>query len=292
MNNIKWLYTFCKVAELGSFSKAAEYLHQPKSRVSRSISKLEESLKTQLIIRTTRRFSLTESGTHLYERINPILNNLNNEIVRIESNSELVSGTLNISAPEDIGQFLLPEIVYGYRAIYPNVGINLHLSNDYIDFSKKNIDLAFRIGNLKDSSLVQTKLAKIKLVFVGSTKYFEKNGIPKDKDDLLNHKMIFFSSNGKIETFNTIKKVPSNAFSCSSFPLIYKLICQDYGIGIVPEIFCKENESKGIVQRVLTTITTPPSNLQIVYPQNKNLAKKVRTFLDYTKEKIKTDIMV
>ncbi len=285
MNNLNLLSTYCKVVELGSFSKAAIFLQQPKSRVSRAISRLEDSLNTHLIKRTTRQFSLTESGVRLFERIQPLIRELENELARIESSarSDEISGTLTISAPEDFGQFILGDMIKAFRIIHPNLGIKVHLTNEFLDFAKHNIDLAIRFVRLTDSPLVQAKFGEVKMILVASTKYLQKFGTPKKVEDLAEHKLIFFLTNNGTITLGAIKAPLPNSISCNSFPMLFNMVKSDQGIGLVPDFLCKEELKGGEVQRVLVSHEPSATSFHIVYPQSKALPKRVREFIDFAK---------
>lgn len=286
-NNINLLVTYCKVVELGSFTKAADFLHQPKSRISRSITSLENAMNLHLINRTTRSFSLTDDGKQLYDRISPLLSEMSSELNRIESKSDEISGSLKISAPEDIGQYLLVDLLSEYQKVFPKVSVQLHLSNHYVDFTTENIDVAFRVGNLKDSSLIHKKLAKVQLIFVAATSYINQFGSPKNIEDLEKHKVIYFMNKNKLEPSKLFGKSSEAKFASSSFAYIYKAIRQGHGVGLVPEFFCTEDLRAGNLQRILTQVTVPHSTLQIVYPQSKNVPMKTKSFIDFAAKKIK-----
>lgn len=287
MQDLNLLKTFCKVAHLGSFSKAALELKQPKSRVSRAISRLEDSLKTQLIMRTTRSFSLTDQGQKLFTRLKPLLDDLALELNRIDAQSEEVSGLIRITAPDDVAQYLLAGAIQRFNDLYPRVQFSLELSNDVKDLTSDNFDIAFRLGKLKDSTYVQSLLKKINIIFLASSKYLSKNGTPKKKTDLLNHKVLVLHKNQSPMQIKGLSEQPSQFFSCSNFPFLYQMVKAGYGIGLVPDFYCvKEVESQSVVQ-LFSDWQVLKVNLHLVYPTKKNLPKRVRIFIDFVKNEFK-----
>ncbi len=284
--DLNLLKTFCKVAELGSFSKAALALKQPKSRVSRAISRLEESLKTSLIRRTTRAFSLTDQGHQFFQRLNPILTELNTEIQRLDAESEEVSGTLRITSPDDIALYLLERVIFDFSQLYPNVNFHIDLSNDILDLTSDNIDLAFRIGRLKDSTYIQSFLSDIHLVMVASQTYLDKKPKIKVKKDLLDHKFLLLGSNERSMKLKGLHQKPKNITTASQFPLLYNMVKAGHGIGVIPDFYCKNDINSGAVTQLFKDWNIMKTKLHLVYPSKKNLPKRVRLFIDFVKQEI------
>ena len=205
MNNNKIDYnllkTFFNVIQTGSFTKAAVFLNQPKSRVSRAISRLENQLGVELIRRTTRRISATSIGKEFYQNISPILNTLNKELIKVSNYQKEMTGMLRITAPQDIAQTLLAKIISSFITKYPNIQIQSLITNDLLDLTKENIDLSFRAGKLKDSNLIQKKLMNVNFIFVSSKNYIEKNGYPIRLSELNKFKFLSFKNMEQIWSF-------------------------------------------------------------------------------------------
>ena len=177
--DLNLLKTFSKVAELGSFTKAAEILKQPKSRVSRSITRLENKLNVQLLNRTTRVTSLTSSGKKLFSKLSTLIYKIEDELTGITNQNKQMSGKIKITTSQDVSQKFLTKIILEYRKLHPHVVFETIITNEFLDLNKENIDIAFRAGNLKDSSLIQKKFIKTKFILVCSKEYLIKHNQPK-----------------------------------------------------------------------------------------------------------------
>jgi LysR family transcriptional regulator for bpeEF and oprC len=229
------LKTFVKVSELGSFTKAAKILNQPKSRVSRAIARLESELDVQLVRRTTRKTTLTIPGQEFFQNISPLLNSIDNETIRVSNQQEEMSGTIRITASQDIGQTLVSKVISLYSSKYPRVQFETKITNDFLDLTKENIDIAFRAGKLKDSSLIQKKFISTHFIIVCSKKYVETFGAPTSLEDLDNHKFLSFKRLEK-DFFNK-SVILSPIVTTDSIPMLLNMILNNDGIGILPSFF-------------------------------------------------------
>ncbi len=153
-------YYFIKIVEAGNISKAAGILNEPKAKLSRNLALLESELGVQLVYRTTRQFKLTEAGMIFYQNSKDHLNALVAASTTLKDNDEQISGLLRITAPDDIGIHVVTRIINDFSAVYPLVQFDLIYTNDMLDIVKLGVDLAFRVGGLKDSSLIQKKSQK------------------------------------------------------------------------------------------------------------------------------------
>lgn len=281
--NLNLLKSFIKVAEFGSFTKAARHLHQPKSRVSRSVARLEEELNLELIKRTTRAISLTEAGKSLYQGTQGPLFQLERKMESLSSEGESISGTLSLSAPLDFGDSLLPQLICEFSKQYPDIKFKVFLSDSYVDLVSNDIDLALRVGNLKDSSLKQKRLTDAKLILVASPAYLSLRGSPKKWSELSGHEVhSFFNENQNDplgEIFQKYKFSP--AMRINSFPMLKQLACHSKGIVILPNTICKKELNEGTLVRVMPHWSHQKSPLQIVYSASRGLPLKTRTFIDF-----------
>ena len=275
------LKVFCKVSELGSFTKAAKILNQPKSRVSRAISRLENELDVQLIRRTTRKTSLTINGQEFYQNINPFLNCINNELIKVSNQQQEMSGTIRITASQDIGQTIVAQIISAFNSKHPNVHFETIITNDYLDLTKENIDIAFRAGKLQNSSLIQKKFMSTNFIIVCAKKYIEKYSAPLCLEDLQDHKFLSFKGmerslidNGKI--IKPIKPI----ITTDSIPMLLNMAFNGDGIVILPSFFCKEHIAAKTLIRLIPTWKSKTENLHILYPPSKNISDKVKTFVE------------
>ncbi|MCO4793486.1 MAG: LysR family transcriptional regulator [Bacteriovoracaceae bacterium] len=285
--NLNLLKTFIKVAELGSFTKAAKLLNQPKSRVSRTITRLEEDLRVELIKRSTRSISLTEAGLNLFQETRCLIADLESKIETITSEGEDITGVLSIAAPIDIGESFLSPLLNEFKQVHPNISFRIFLSDSYTDLTAYNIDVAIRVGNLKDSSLIQKKLVSSQLILAASSDYLHKMGTPKSLKDLKNHNVISFFNENQTDPLSEIYKKYSvePVYRVNSFPLIKDLISESSGIGIIPNTICKREFSSGKFIHILKQWAHEKSTIQLVYPPTKNIPPKTRAFVDFIYER-------
>lgn len=276
------LKVFSKVAELGSFTKAAKVLNQPKSRVSRAIARLENELDVQLIRRTTRKTSLTSSGEELYQNISPLLSGISNELIKVSNQQQEMSGEIRITASQDIGQTIVAKIISTYKEKYPHVHIHALITNEYLDLTKENIDIAFRAGKLVDSSLIQKKIIGASFVVVCTRKYLENYGTPSCLEDLHNHKFLSFKGIEREFFPKGLKLNPS--ITTDSIPMLLNMALNNDGITILPDFFCKEQIDDKKLVRLFPKWKSRTGNIQILYPPSKSISKRVKAFVEIANE--------
>lgn len=278
--NLNLLKIFVKVAELGSFTSAAKKLNQPKSNVSRAISRIEADLNVQLFKRTTRKISLTLAGNQFYQSIHPLLSKLSDELTNIRETQQKVSGLIRLTTSQDIAQTILSRILKEFMPVYPDVIFETIISNDFLDLTSENIDLAFRAGRLKDSNLVQRKLMKSAFILVCSPDYGNASGIPKNISALNQHRFLSFRGmESKVKTLNSVSIKP--VITSDSIPALLSLTQDGLGITMLPDYFCSDLLFKRQLVRVCPEWSSVAEPIQIVFPSVKNIPKRVRIFSEF-----------
>jgi len=184
---------FVRVVQAGSFSAAARQLGLPTSTVSTRVSRLERRLGTTLLQRTTRRLSLTEAGAAYFERSQQVLRDIEEMDLSVASQTQQPRGTLRVNAPVVFGTRHLSHFLAEYSARFPDVTIDLSLSDRFIDLVEEGADLAVRIGALGESTLVARRLCPIRLVICGSPAYFAKHGRPCTPAELAQHNCLGYT---------------------------------------------------------------------------------------------------
>jgi DNA-binding transcriptional LysR family regulator len=272
------LKTFSKVAELGSFTQAAKILNQPKSRVSRAIARLEDELGVELIRRTTRKSSLTRTGEEFYKNITPHLIEISNELTRVSDKQEEMTGTIRITTSDSFAQNTIAEIISVYNSKYPQVEFEMIITNDYLDLVKENIDLAFRAGKLKDSTLIQKKFIQTRFILVCSSSYIDKYSLMTSIGDLQSHKYLSFKPlESQLKAKGAIIK---SVLRTDSLTMLLKMALKGYGITVLPDFICQNYiDSKELI-RILPSWSSKSETSHILYPPTKNLSKKVKAFIE------------
>jgi DNA-binding transcriptional LysR family regulator len=287
--DLNLLKSFLAVAEHGSFTQAARRLKQPKSRVSRAIQRLESELGLQLLQRTTRQTRLTEAGLNLFQQNQPLLRQLEHNLQQAAEAHCSLSGTLHLTAPEDFAQAVLLPLMQRFRAQYPEIRFALHLGNTYLDLIGQQLDLAFRIGQLEDTSLMQRVLGQVSLILVAAPAYLNQaGGPPSDLAALKNFALLRFVNDNPYTGSNVLPEdiLPfhSSAFACNQFSLLYQLALSGQGIATLPDFYAREALASGQLVRVLPQWTGAPRNIHLLYPPTLSLPLRTRRLIDFVVE--------
>lgn len=280
------LVDFVKIIDFGNITRAAEGLGEPKAKLSRSLALLESELNVQLVYRTTRQFQLTDAGRELYRNAKPQLAELESALHGISHQKEKVEGLLRVTAADDIGSHLVTPLVAAFRRQYPSVDFELIYTNEYLDLVKLGVDLAFRVGNLKDSSMIRKVLGKTEMILVASPEYLAKAPALESLSDLAKHETIAFTGGDPgIWKFTsksgtqTVKVKPR--LHANHFPAIRDLALQHFGVAFVPRFLCERPLASGDLVSVLKSMRSEGFPLQIVMPGGKNPPLRIKRFFEF-----------
>jgi DNA-binding transcriptional LysR family regulator len=278
---------FEKVAKHNSFTGAADAMGLSKAMVSKHIASLESSLDVLLLNRTTRRISLTESGAAYLERVKQILSDIEETELAVSTLSSEPRGTLRVAAPTSFGAFHLARAIGGYKQIYPDVHIEIILTEQLQDLVEDGIDLAIRVGQLADSSLIAKRLGSARMIICGSPAYLERYGCPETPDDLTNHNCLISSLRTPASEWSFQKdnqqfsiRVSGDIRSNRGDALRIAAM-QDSGLVQLPTYMTGLDIEAGRLQAVLEGYEPPESPINALYQHRKHLSAKVRTFVDY-----------
>ena len=286
------LTVFAKVIEANGFSEAARRLHMPVSTVSRRVADLEHRLGVRLLERSTRSLRLTEIGSEVLEYAQRSAE-LSEAIDHIVSNHRAtVAGTLRLSSPPSISDCLLAPLVGAFQAAYPDVRVQVFVTDRIVDQIAEGVDLVFRVGDLKDSSLVARRILTYRHQLVASPVYLERCRPPKTPQDLLNHRLLAFSF-WRPEahwTFLHAKKHDRETLTFQPY-----LSMNDYaglaigllagvGIGDLPPLIQPELLRSGQLVEVMPRWRFRPFHLSVVHLGNRYLPRPVRVFKEFAAE--------
>lgn len=272
------MFTFVKVVEEGSFTSAAKALGMPKSTVSRQVARLEDRLGVRLLHRTTRSLRLSDAGQAYYERARRIVSDIKEAEEAVSSLQATPRGTLRISAPMQDNQPYLGAIVSSFMDAYPEVQVEVHVTNRIVDMVDEGFDVAIRGGVLKDSSLIARKLGSSRRLLVASPAYLEARGEPKTAAELPKHAVLAYQPDGA-----RLRGVPlTPRLLANNMEILRRCAIADQGVAYLPELLVSVDISEGRLVEVLHETKTRPGGLYIVYPHNRHLSAKVRAFVDHT----------
>lgn len=282
------LLIFASVAELGSFSRAAERIGLPKSTVSRRLAALEQRLGERLLLRTTRRQSLTEFGLQLLEHARQVVLEVEAVTALSERRQATPSGRLRVSMPSDFANLLLADTLAAFIALYPAIQLELDLSPRRVDLLGEGFDVVLRIGNLPDdASLAARRLAVFSFGLYASPNYLAEHGEPVDPEDLARHAAIrMLQANGEAASWMLAQGeqrwqgIPPGRASANAPELLIRLACAGAGIAAVPDYFAASDVRRGALRRVLPGWSLPSATAWAVFPERKLMPVKTRVFID------------
>ncbi len=286
------LLQFVKVVESGNISRAARGLGVPKSVVSRNLSLLEKEVGQQLVYRTTRQFQLTAAGRLLYEGAKNGFSEIQNSLIGITSSEEEISGTIRITAPDDIGVYVMTGVLSDFKKLYPKISFEILYTNEILDLVAEGIDVAIRPGRLKDSSLRQRKAGSIEMIIVTAPEMLESLNSLSGPDGLTAFPCVGFGTtlrgqqwrlqSGKTKLSLKIKP----AMVANNFLAVCDLVVRGHGVGFVPRFLAEPHLRSGKLVHVFKSWRGEGAPIQIVFPTQKEIPRRIKTFSDFCVKKL------
>jgi DNA-binding transcriptional LysR family regulator len=266
-------------------SLAAKELGLSPAVISKRIKRLEEKLGARLFQRTTRQISLTEAGSGFYQRVLAVLEGLEEAEDFVSGRSNNLTGTLKVSASTSFGRMHIAPHLRGFMERYPDLAINLVLSDEFTDIVAGGFDLAIRIADLADSSLVAKRLAPVRRVLCASPSYVDRHGAPQSVDDLKNHRCLPAHNNDLwrlIGPDGPVQFRPEGMLITNSSEVIREAVISGLGIALRSTWDVGQELKDGrLVQLMPAFEGSRHITLSAVYPSRSFLPAKVRLFIDY-----------
>ncbi len=290
MDKLSSLRAFVKVVETSSFSEAGRRLRLSRSAVSKYVAELEEDLGVQLLSRTTRRVTPTENGQAYFERALAILADLDAADHSVSQAQATPRGLLRVNAPMSFGTMQLGPALAGFMKQYPELQIQLALSDEHVDPVQDGLDVTLRIADLESSSLIARRIMPIERVVCASPAYLKQHGTPKHPTELRNHDCLTY---GYLSTGNQWKLTgkdgdhwvnPRWTLCANNAEVLRDAAAAGRGIALLPVFIAAAELKAGKLQTLLTDYHAPPLSLYAIYPPTRHLAVKVRLFIDYLVE--------
>jgi DNA-binding transcriptional LysR family regulator len=290
---------FAKVVEHGSFVSAARALRLPKTTVSRKIQDLETRLGAQLLHRTTRKLGLTEAGNVYFEHTQRIARELDEAESAVGQLQGGPRGWLRVTAPYSFAISRITPLFGDFQARYPEVRVEMVLTNDTVDLIDKEIDVALRFGTLRDSNLIARRLAVFRSQVYASPKYIERRGEPVHPADLQHHRTLGLSKSGlagnggyfwPLSDGTTVTDFRINPVLVANDPAaLHPALLMGEGLMLTADVMVKAYAEHGYIQRVLPGWTGRPGEMNAVFPRGQGKSPKVRAFVDFLIERVKFD---
>ena len=287
MDGLDLLKAFREVAERGSFSRAAKVLGTSKATVSKYIAQLEERFGVRLLNRSTRSVSLTDAGHLLLERSKPLMEMIELTQNELQAHAGHPQGRLRITAPHGFAQSAFPGILGEFMKTYPDVHVSLHLSNRVIDLVEEGVDIALRLGRIRDENLIVRRLRQMDLVLCAAPAYWARRGLPKRPDDMRRHDVLTYSlAEGaphlpfEIDGKPYAVPVHSRMDANDAAPLIGAALA---GLGAicVPAMMAQAHVERGALVPVLKEYMPRDMWLYAAYAQRRHNSAALRALLDF-----------
>lgn len=280
---------FVSVLETGSFVAAAERMGVSSGQASKMLSRLETDLGVQLIKRTTRALSPTEIGQVYYERIKVLLEQRDDLDASIRSTSGAPSGRLHITAPMSFGSAQLMPALLDFAERYPTLKFDVSFSDRLADLIDEGFDLAVRIGQLPDSSLIARRLCDARIVMVASPAYIATHGLPNMPEDLTHHECIIDTNFRNPHSWpfrNPVSGRPimvpvTGRITLSNGEACLMAAERGLGIALLPSFIAGPKIRQGKLIPLLRDAESPPLGVHALYPPARHLALKVRVLSDF-----------
>lgn len=285
MDRFLLMNCFMRVVETGSFSAVARELRTSQPSVSRYIAVLEHQLGTRLLHRSTRKLTLTPEGERYYNEVRRILD----AVSEAESNArgeDKPTGMLRVTCSTSMCRIHLLPRVRTFLERYPNVEVDVHVADRYLDLTEEGLDLAIRIGHLKDSSLKARPIGVSHMVCVASSDYLARHGAPRHPNDLLEHNCIIYTLTpaGSNWRFRDGEMAVKGRLRVSSADSIHGAVVGGLGIGCGALWLFEDALSGGQVQLVLREYIGAPAPINIVYSAGRLLQRRATVFMDFIAE--------
>ena len=289
MDKLKQIDAFVSVATRGSLSAAARLEGVTPAIIGRRLDALEQRLGVKLLLRTTRKLTITFEGQAFLEDCQRLLNDLANAEAAVSLGGVKAGGHLKLSAPAGFGRQHVAPLVGEFMRANPDVTVNLNLSDRIVDLINENIDCAIRIGEMTDSSMISVRLGEMRRMVVASPAYLVAHGIPRSPADLAAHNCLSLGQqrgwvfrdpeNGQTDTWKV-----AGTFECNDGAVLHEWALAGQGLAWRSLWEVGRDLKEGRLASVLDAWQAAPMGIYAVFPQRRYLPLRVRLFIDALKE--------
>ncbi|MGY5538230.1 LysR substrate-binding domain-containing protein [Vibrio brasiliensis] len=284
--NLADIRSFVLIAQLGSFTKAAQALDVSRSHVSRQISNLENQMSVTLLIRTTRTLKLTDAGKRFYLQCEQALNGIEQAVLGAVDDVEKVQGEIRINCVGGyLGEDVIGQIACDFMQEYPQTQIHLDFSSHRVDLLEEDFDIAFRMGQLEDSGFIARKLMTVEMSTLASPDYLKAMGRPSHPKQLVSHQCL----TGSVKrwgyqhkvTHSELEVVIKGHLQCKNGRVLVKGALNHQGIIRVPKVYCLNQIKTGQLIEVFDEWHIPSVSFSAIYHKDRYQPKRLRAFIDF-----------
>lgn len=287
MDKLSAMRAFAKVAESGSFSTAARLLGRSKAVVSKQVAMLEGALSVQLLVRTTRQVRLSEVGRSYHERCVQVLAELDELESNVQQSQSSPRGVLRVAGPQTFAELHLSAAIREFLRRYPELKVELVLTDRVVDLVDHAFDVAIRVGQLEDSSLLARRLASSSIVTCASPAYLARRGVPRTPEQLSEHDLVIDANLRQPGTWRfrrgtrTVNVRVSGRLQVNSAVMVRHFLVSGAGIGLCPEFVVRDDLEAGRLVPLLAEFSGYDLGVYAVYPHTRHVPSRVRVFVDF-----------
>lgn len=292
MNRLDAMQVFVRVAELASFTKAADSLGLPKASISTSVQQLESLLGTRLLHRTTRRVQLTLDGQIFYERSKDLLADMDDLEGLFQQGASNLTGRLRIDMPSSMAKNRVIPRLPEFLSQHPQLQVEISSTDRRVDLIREGFDCVVRVGKLGDSSLIARPLGALALLNCASPGYIARFGVPQTLTDLNQHQLIHYvptlgskSSGFEYVENGEVKNLAMQGNISVNNSDAYTAAClAGFGIAQIPRVAAQDYFAQGKLVEILPAYRAEPMPVSLLYPNRRNLSRRVQVFMDWISE--------
>lgn len=284
---------FVTVVKLGSFSAAAKELHRSPSSISKKMSLLEERLNVQLFDRTTRNLAVTEAGRLYYERCRDIAHRIQEAESELGGLSDEPSGSIRVTWPHTVSTSSVVDTLAEFTQLYPSIKIDVTITNDRINLIDENVDFAFRMENLSDSSMVALEIMKFKPVLCGSAAFVERHGTLGQLEDIAKMPLLLLNYPSVIQNFWKVlpglKNLEIDAHNrVNDINALYRMAKQGMGAAVLARHMVEQDLESGSLVDLIPHHEFQAQPVYLMYHRYRFMPKKLKLFVEFFKNKYRS----
>ncbi|MFC5473382.1 LysR family transcriptional regulator [Paraherbaspirillum soli] len=296
MDRIQTMEIFSRVAELGSFSRAAEQLSLPPATVTNAVQALEKHMGVRLLHRTTRKVTLTDEGITYLDRCTRLLAEFEDLDALFQRDHLNPRGVIRVDLPERLAHMVVIPALPDFFALYPNIQLKLSATDRFVDLVGEAVDCVVRVGPLSDSSLIARRIGSMEQINCAAKSYLDRCGRPQSLADLQNHVVVnyFSSRTGRELGWEYVDSGEPRFLKMSGIVSVNSsdayLACCQAGLGLIqaPRLGLEALLASGVLEEVLPNFKPAPLPVSIVYAHNRHLSPRVRAFVDWVAKLLAT----